>query len=266
MEKIMPDLFVVMSDDELKESIEYAREQGATHAKSLIAMNYDLFINGENMESYSEETGRWFPDFVEYISLPTETDEIGILLSPTIWNNYDEYFLYEVLRDNNISRDIIYDPLFIQPRKLMSFIEREKIISECIPVNSPWTARDFEVVESAIQAIPNIKKATILNGANFEISIYVKDFEDTNDEFVIAEEVSNKKEVERFSYPNVLHLDTEEGIFNVFMGSEINIRRVLNLLESKSIDTIIKDFEAPDKDLLLYASREESISYIKDNI
>ncbi|MDE5631178.1 MAG: hypothetical protein K2I70_06225, partial [Bacilli bacterium] len=170
MKKVMPDLFVVMNNEELIESVEYARENGATHATSLVAMNYDLYINGENMESYSESTGKWFPDFVSYISIPTATDEIGILLSPTVWSDYDDCFLYEVLRKNRISCNLYYDPLFIQPRKLMSFIEREKIISKQYPINSPWTARDFEVVEAALQAIPNIKKATILNKAKFEMS------------------------------------------------------------------------------------------------
>ncbi|MDE6292176.1 MAG: hypothetical protein K2L98_00685, partial [Bacilli bacterium] len=70
MEKIMPDLFVVMSNEELVEAVEYAREQGCTHCESLVAMNYDLLINGENMENYSKETGKWFPDFIEYISMP----------------------------------------------------------------------------------------------------------------------------------------------------------------------------------------------------
>lgn len=259
MDKIMPDLFVVMDNNELIEAIEYAHEQGATHATSLVAMNYDLIINGENMESYSESTGKWFPDFVTYINLPTPTDEIGVLLSPTVWNDYDDQFLYQVLRGNNIACDLYYDPLFVSPRKLMSFIEREKLISKKFPINSPWTARDFEVVEAALQAIPNIKKATLLNQANFAISIYVKDFEDTHDEFVIAEEVASKKEIERFSYPNVLHLDTEAGVFNVFMGADVNIKSVIDLLEAKSIDTILKDYEEPDKDLLLYPSREEEL-------
>lgn len=259
MEKNMPDLFVVMSNDELVEAVEYAREQGCTHCQNLIAMNYDLFINGENMESYSEETGKWFPDFVSYISMPTKDDEIGILLSPTVWSEYDDHFIYEVLRDNKISQDIYYDPLFAQPKKLMSFIEREKLISSHKPINSPWTARDFEVVEAAIKAIPNIKKATILNNANFEISIYVKDFKDSHDEFIIAENVATKREIEKFSYPNALHLETDEGIFNVFMGSSIDIEEVLNLLERESIDTILKDYEDPDKDLLLYSSREEEL-------
>ena len=259
MKKVMPDLFVVMNNEELIESVEYARENGATHATSLVAMNYDLYINGENMESYSESTGKWFPDFVSYISIPTATDEIGILLSPTVWSDYDDCFLYEVLRKNRISCNLYYDPLFIQPRKLMSFIEREKIISKQYPINSPWTARDFEVVEAALQAIPNIKKATILNQANFEMSIYVKDYDDNHDEFVIAEEVAHKKEIERFSYPNILHLETEEGIFNVFMGASIDIKEVLGLLESQSIDTILKDYEDNDKNLLLYSSREEEL-------
>ena len=259
MEKIMPDLFVVMSNEELIEAVEYAREQGCTHCQDLMAMNYDLLINGENMESYSEETGKWFPDFVQYISMPTAHDEIGILLSPTVWSGYDDRFVYEVLRDNKISQDIYYDPLFAQPKKLMSFIEREKIISSQKPINSPWTARDFEVVEAALQAIPDIKKATLLNNANFEISIYVKDFKDTHDEFVIAEDVATKRELERFSYPNVLHLETASGIFNVFMGSSIDVKKVLDLLEEKTIDTVLKDYEDADKDLLLYSSREEEL-------
>ena len=255
----MPDLFVVMSNEELIEAVEYAREQGCTHCQNLYAMNYDLLINGENMESYSEETGKWFPDFVQYISMPTAYDEIGILLSPTVWSGYDDRFVYEVLRDNKISQDIYYDPLFAQPKKLMSFIEREKIISSQKPINSPWTARDFEVVEAALQAIPDIKKATLLNNANFEISIYVKDFKDTHDEFVIAEDVATKRELERFSYSNVLHLETASGIFNVFMGSSIDVKKVLDLLEEKTIDTVLKDYEDADKDLLLYSSREEEL-------
>lgn len=260
MKKIMPDLFVVMNKNELKTSIEYANSQGAKRAKRLVAMNYDLFINGENMESYYKESGKWFPDFGEYINLSTSNDdEIGILLSSTVWNEYDERILYKVLRENYISCDLEYNPLFIRPRQLISSIECEKIILEGKTINSPWTARDIEVIEAALQTISNINNATILHKANFEIKIYVKDFTDTVDEFLIAEEVSNKKVIEHFKYPNILHLETNNGNFNIYMGENIDLKAALVLLKGKNIDTILKDYEDEDKSLLLYESHEKAL-------
>lgn len=257
MEKTMPDLFVVMSDEELKESIEYARSQGATHASSLIALNYDLVINGEEVEDYSEESGKWFPDFVTYIKIPIENDDfIGILLSPTVWNTYDESLVYKTLLDNKISFDIFYDPIFIAPRKLIDKIESDKVKSQKCPINSPWTARDIEVVETALSSIRGIKKATLLKDTLFAIKIYVNDFNNTVDEFLIASEVSKKRYIEEFYYPNVLHLETDEGVFNVFMGSDIDLKKVIEMLEARNIDTVLKDYENTDKELLLYDSRK----------
>lgn len=256
MEKIMPDLFVIMSDDELQEAVEYAASQGCKHAHNLTAMNYDLIINGENMQEYSNETGKWFPDFVNYVSLKTDNDEIGILLSPTVWNTYDDSLLYKTLTSNGISMDIEYDPIFIQPRQLMDKIAKDKLLASEHPINSPWTARDVEVVEAALSSIRDIKKATILRNANFEIAIYTNDFNNTVDEFLIASEVSKKKYVEKFRYPNVLHLESIDGIFNVYMGEGIALADVMHLLGNRAIDTLIKPYEDADKDLLLYDSKE----------
>lgn len=252
----MPDLFVIMSDDELREAIEYAASQGGVHAHVLTAMNYDLLINGENMQEYSSETGKWFPDFVDYINIKTEDDEIGILLSPTVWNTYDSSLVYKALRDNKMSVDIEYDPIFIQPRQLLNKIARDKLVSLKYPINSPWTARDIEVVDAALSSIRDIKKATILRNANFEIAIYINDFNNTVDEFLIASEVSKKKYVERFNYPHVLHLESIDGIFNVFMGEDIKLKDVMSLLGNRAIDTLIKPYEDADKELLLYDSKE----------
>lgn len=256
MEKIMPDLFVVMSDEELKEAIEYASSLGAKHAHILSAMNYDLIINGENMEEYSNSSGKWFPDFVDYINIKTLNDEIGILLSPTVWNTYNSELLYKTLREYGFSFDLEYDPIFIQPKSLMDKIESEKLKSLKNPINSPWTARDIEVVKTAISSIRDIKKATILTNANFNIAIYVNDFNNTVDEFLIASEVAKKKYVEMYKYPNILHLESIDGVFNVFMGDDICVKKVLNMVEEKGIDTIIKPYEDRDKDLLLYDSKE----------
>ncbi len=262
MEKIMPDLFVVMSDDELVEAVEYAHSLGATHAKSLTAMNYDLLINGTNMETHFAESGKWFPEFIEYVNLPTDDDEIGILLSPAVWNTYDQSRLYQVLRENNISFDIEYDPIFIRPRQLLNKIAKEKIQFQENPINSPWTARDTEVVETALTSIRGISKATLLKNANFAIAIYVNDFNNTVDEFLIASEVAKKKYVEKFLYPNVLHLESEEGIFNVYMGPDVDLSSIMASLENARIDTIIKEYEDADKDLLLYAACEPNLKLI----
>lgn len=260
MEKTMPDLFVVMNDEELVEAIEYARSQGARHANSLIALNYDLVINRELIEERSEKSGKWFPDFVTYIKLPTANfDSIGILLSPTVWNTYDDSLVYKTLLDNKITFDILYDPIFIAPRKLMDKIESDKVKSQRCPINSPWTARDIEVVETALASIRGIKKATLLRNTNFEINIYVNDFNNTVDEFLIASEVSKKRYVEEFYYPNVLHLETDDGVFNVFMGSDIDLKKVIEMLDERNIDTVLKDYENTDKELLLYDSREHEL-------
>ena len=94
----MPDLFVVMSNDEFREAIEYARQEGASKATCLMAMNYDLIINGHIVENDVQTKDGWFPKFTEYISLPTEDDEIGVLLSPTVWNEYDERIIYDTMQ------------------------------------------------------------------------------------------------------------------------------------------------------------------------
>ncbi len=265
MEKIMPDLFVVMSNDEFREAIEYARQEGASKATCLMAMNYDLIINGHIAETDVQTKDGWFPKFTEYISLPTEDDEIGVLLSPTVWNEYDERIIYDTMQKNKISLNIMYDPLFIQPKKMMDYIEEEKKFSQENPINSPWTARDMDVVGAGLTAIKNIKKATILSQANFEIAIYVRDIEEKCDEFVLAEDIASKKIIQRYKYPSVAHLETDNGDFNIYMGESINPMEVLARLEHMGIDSIIKEYEDKDQALLLYEARSKDNKLVKDS-
>ena len=66
----MPDLFVVMSDEELKEAIQYGKENGAKKAIVYEGIQYYLEVNGVDMEDFVKETNSWFTMFTEYIELP----------------------------------------------------------------------------------------------------------------------------------------------------------------------------------------------------
>lgn len=242
----MPDLFVVMSDEELKEAIQYGKEQGSTEAVVHEGIQYRLEVNGVDMEDFVSETRSWFPMFTEYIELPIEEDKIGILLSPTVWNNYHLDLLYETLDKEKIKYHKKTN-CFIEENDFKKYKEEERQASVEEPINSPWTARDLDVVKTALESIENIQNATLIKNANFKIVC--------NFSFPSGIPLPTKLPIAKFFYPNILHLKTCNGYFNVYMGENVVLEEVIFLLKERKIDFFYKEYDAEDTDLLLYQTR-----------
>lgn len=241
------DLFVVMNDDELIEAIDYAKENGATTAKVTKNISYEFKVNGLEMADYCKKTGNWFPALTDYIFLPTSNeDSIAILLSPTVWTDYDMNKVYKCLNDNNIIFDSGMDEWY-DHENCATFKEEERQASIEAPINSPWTARDIEVVATAVTSIEGIKAAAIITGANVEINCFCWLLNGTP--------LPNKAMITSFNYPNVLHILTEEGYSNVFLGSDIDLEEVRKLIEEKAIDFEIVPYVQDKTELLFYQPR-----------
>lgn len=242
----MPDLFVVMNDEELHEAIQYAKENEAKEAIVYEGIQYYLSINEMDIKNFIMETDSWFPPFTEYIELLCHNDRIGILLSPTVWNDYNLDLLYKTLEEEKIEykRNKNY---FIENEDFNKFKEEERQASMEEPINSPWTARDLEVVETSLDAIENIQNATLIYNANFKIVC--------NFGFASGFPIPTKLPISKFFYPNVLHLETDNGYYNVYMGENIVLNDVISLLKEKEIEFFSKQYSEEDIALLLYQSR-----------
>ena len=247
----MPDLFVVMSDEELIEALTFAKEKGAQNADIVENIQYSLIFNEENASNYCKD-GNWFPHFSHYIRLKTsDNDEIGILLSSTIWNDYNINKLYSGLKENDLKINIIKDKWF-DLESVKKFNEKNRLAAKISPINSPWTARDLDVVETALDTIEGINNAKIIKDANIKLIIF------TYLRNMTPEPTINP--IVTFRYPNVLHLDTQEGEYNVFAGETININDVKKLLISKDIEFLEEQYDSiVDSNLILYKPRNEEI-------
>lgn len=108
----MPDLFVVMNDEELTEAVAFAKEQGAEVANIVENIQYSLFFDDVDAVNYCRD-GNWFPHFSHYISFKTgDNDEIGMLLSSTVWNDFDIDKVYKTLSENGITAQLVKDKWF----------------------------------------------------------------------------------------------------------------------------------------------------------
>lgn len=270
IKKSMPDLFIAMSDEEMDEALQCAKDQDATTGTCYCPVNNTIKINGneilnidninihEDMNFYNT-SGYWFPRFVEYIEFPTKNNDcVGILITPTIWPKSSRGGLEATAFSKlGLSCSTTYDPLFIRPREMMEWITSEEKYVEENPVNSPWTARDIEVVEAALDSIDEINSATIIKNANFQIHIWLHKYEQDYDSLKVCKDISKKETITEYNYPNIIQLDTNNGIFNVFMGKDIDLESVASIVEKKDIFLSVKEYEEEDNTSILFPPREK---------
>lgn len=246
----MPDIYIVMSDQELNEAVNCAKENGAIEAKIIENIQYKLLFNGIDALAYCQD-GHWFPHYSHYIDLKTKDDEIGILLSSTVWNDFNLTKVYDVLKSYGISCKSMEDK-FYSKDSVIEFNEKNRLVAKKSPINSPWTARDFEVVEAALENIEAINFAKIMCNSNIEIKIfqYVPNFTP----------MQNVHPIVTLKYPNILHLDTDNGEYNVFMGESINVDEVKKLLVKSNILFSANQYDPfTDASSILYSPRDKSI-------
>lgn len=248
----MPDLYVVMSDEELVEALEEAKNNGATSCDIIEHIQYQLIFNDcDALNLCHKEYGKWFPNFSYYLNLPTKDDKIGVLLSSTIWSDFDLDKVYNTLNEQGIKINNIKDKWF-DSKQVEEFNQEEKEVSKVSPVNSPWTARNEAVVASALENIEGINYAKIIEEANVEIRIFTY--------LVNGSPIPNINPIVNFSYPNVLHLYTDSGEYNVFMGENIDLAKIKEMFNNNSITYESNKYdEYTDGNLLLYTARDRKI-------
>lgn len=239
-----------MSDEELNEAINYAKEKGALEATIIENIQYKLFFNGVDAVSYCQDD-YWFPHFSHYIALKTKEDEVGILLSSTVWNDFHLKKVYEVLEAHRINCKLLKDKFFNE-NSVTEFNEKNRLVAKKFPINSPWTARDFEVVETALEDIEAIHFANIICDANIKLEIFRYLLNGTP--------IPNEIPIVTLNYPNILHLNTDNGEYNVFMGKAISIEEVENLLMKLNILFSTNPYDSiTDASLILYNPRNKDI-------
>ena len=244
--KEMPDLFVVMSDEELAEAIELAKQRGAKETNILENISYRLIFNGTDAIKYCSPVEGWFPMFTDYLSLKTaDGDEIAILLSPTVWPDYSLAKVRRTLDNNGIRHGHLYDP-YVDNNAVSEIKEKEKIFSKNNPVNSPWTARDIEVAMTGVDTIENITSATLIVRANVQITCFIT---------MITGMGPYDMPAAIFYYPNVLHLVTDSGYYNVFLGEQIDLEALTNYTQEKIENVSIEEFSPEIASWLLFPSR-----------
>jgi hypothetical protein len=243
----MADLFVVMSAEELDVAIDSAIEKGIASASVYRNISYRLIINEEDAIKYCHIEGAWFPYFSDYILFNTlDKDSVALLLSPTIWNNYNINKLYKKLNDEKIEYKDIVSPYY-NIKEAEEFKLEEKEFSTLNPINSPWTARDYEIVEDAFNNIDGINNVTLLEQANIRIVIFI--------DFMSGRPMATRIPLEFFNYPNLLSLQTDYGKFNIFMGDNVELNDVEKLIYEKGYSFTKRKYTSDMASIVLYEDR-----------
>ena len=223
----MPDIYIVMSDLELNEAVNYAKENGALEATIIENIQYRLLFNRVDAITYCEE-GKWFPHYSHYITLKTKDDEIGILLSSTVWNDFELTKVYEILKSCGISYKLVEDKWYSHD-SVSEFNEKNRLV-----------------------AIEAINFAKIMCNANVEINIFKYLLNGTP--------IPTENHIVTLKYPNVLHLDTDNGEYNVFMGESINVEEVKKLLAKSNVLFNTNQYDPfTDASSILYSPRDKNI-------
>ncbi len=265
-----PDLFLVMSIDELKEALKIAKEIIKDGEKSVelfmcqgyyTGKQYDLICQGYDVENFvfSKETRAnekdrqfrfIFPEIPFYGLIPIDNEEdiIALALSPTLNPEFTSLGqIIEIIEGEGFS---VREHFFREVRT--SFDEYLKHCADYArehPVKSPWTIRDAETLDAALtpggaaSALPEIDNSlqiTLYNNTNIELNIHAA-INNLTCPFWFYHAVPNNK----FAFPNTLIIKSNDGRIPVYIGPDISKNEIIEIIVKNGLSHIFEEKEFP---------------------
>ena len=269
-----PDLFLVMSIDELKEALRVAKELIKDGEKSVelfmcqeycidqrSPQQYELKCKGYNVGDFiftedtrgSKDNRKFrfmFPDIPFYGLIPINNGEdyIALALSSTLNAEFtslgqlfgiieSEGFTVEKYYRRNCEAD--YD----------EYLQHFANYAQEHPVKSPWTIRDAETLAAALtpdgdtSALPEMDDSlqiTLYDNANIEMNIYAA----VNMLYGAVWDyraISNTK----FTFPNALIIKSNDGRIPVYIGPDVSKNEIIEIIVKNGLSHIFEEKEFP---------------------
>lgn len=261
-----PDLFLVMSDEEMDDALSYAEELIGENEKTVeMYLNfsidnnigqYKLSINNVDVRNYIlDENNNYrfeFPMIPYYCLIFFESDGkrdcITLAIPVSVWPEaYDLEYIKSFFTKHNFKIDDYIHKFFLDSA-LTATIKPESEQAKIKPIESPWTIRDKDTLEGAL--LPGGQASSISSLDEVNSILLIKNTNITLD-FNATAVISNRFETAKinystFNFPNSLIIYNKNGQKTpIYLGDEISYQDIINILNENGLSEFItiKDFD-----------------------
>lgn len=258
-----PDLFLVMSAEELESALEYAEEMIGENEKCVeMYLNfsidnnigqYKLSINNVDVRDYIlDENNNFkfeFPMMPYYCLIFFESDEkrdcIALAMPISIWPEaYNIEYIKSFFTKHNFK---IIDCIskFFLGEEFTTTINPEVLQAKTKQIDSPWTIRDKDTLEgafitNAICDVNEIDSILLIRNANITL--------DFNATAIVSTRFDTKKiDYSTFCFPNSLVVYTKDGKKTpIYIGNDVSYEDIMEILKENGLSKFVVNKELDD--------------------
>lgn len=262
-----PDLFLVMSEQEMDDALSYAEDLiGDNEKKVEMYLNfsidnnigqYQLSINNVDAREYLlDDNNNYrfeFPMMPYYCLIFYESDGkrdcIALAIPISIWPEaHDIEYIKSFFTKHNFKIEDYIHKFFLS-EELFSTIKPESEQAKIKAIDSPWTIRDKDTLRTAL--LPGGETSAINDTDEVSGILLVKNVNitlDFNATVVISTRLDTTKiNYSTFYFPNSLVIYTKDGKKTpVYIGTDVCYEEIVNILKENGLSKFIicKDLNA----------------------
>lgn len=262
-----PDLFLVMSDEEMNDALSYAEELIGENEKNVeMYMNlsidnntgqYKLSMNNVDVREYIlDENNDYrfeFPMIPYYCLIFFESDGkrdcIALAIPISVWPEaHDIEYIKSFFKKHNFKISD-YIPKFFLNEALSTTIKPEAEQAKIKQIESPWTIRDKDTLEGAL--LPGGESSTINNINEIDSILLIRNANitlDFNATAVISTRFDTTKiNYSTFNFTNSLILYTKDGKkIPIYIGDDVSYEEIINILKENGLSKFIISKDSDD--------------------
>lgn len=255
-----PDLFLVMSDEEMNDALSYAEELIGENEKNVemylnFSINsnigqYKLSVNNVDVREYIfDENNNYkfeFPMIPYYCVIFFENDEkkdcIALAIPVSVWPEaYDLDYIKSFFIKHNFKINDYINKVFLG--EALSYpIKSEAEQAKSTQIDSPWTVRDKDTLSgalnpngdsSAIGDLNEVDSILLIRNANITL--------DFNATAVISTRLDTAKiDYSTFYFPNSLIVYTKDGKKTpIYIGNDVSYEDIMNILQENNLSKFV---------------------------
>lgn len=262
-----PDLFLVMSAEEMESALEYAEEMIGENEKCVeMYLNfsidnnigqYKLSINNVDVRDYIlDENNNFkfeFPMMPYYCLIFFESegkrDCIALAMPISIWPEaYNIEYIKSFFTKHNFKIIDCIPKLFLG-EEFTTTINPEVLQAKTKQIDSPWTIRDKDTLEgalnpngeaSAIGDVDEIDSILLIRNANITL--------DFNATTIVSTRFDTKKiDYSTFYFPNSLVVYTKDGKKTpIYIGNDVSYEDIMEILQENGLSKFVVNKELDD--------------------
>lgn len=262
-----PDLFLVMSGDEMDDALTYAEELiGENEKKVEMYLNfsidndigqYKLSINNVDIREYIlDENNNFkfeFPMMPYYCLIFFENDGIkdciALAMPISVWPEaYDVDYIKSFFTKHNF-RIVDYLYKFFLGEEVSATIRPEFEQAKNKQIDSPWTIRDKDTLSGAL--LPGGEASAIGDINEVESIQLIKDSNitlDFNANVIISNRFDTRKvDYSTFNFPNSLVVHTKDGKKTpIYIGGNVSYEEIIGLLQENGLSKFTVSLDSND--------------------